>query len=175
MANPFPERPALERFDFTLRSPKAVVGSANRDPEGAMVSPSGLTKVNVTGTECFDGLADDLGIDREKYGVLLGGDKAAHQVSCVIVPLGVPGAVPVRRDEAKTRITLYLHELFKDMPSLRPTSRRWCTLDRIADGKTNDKKNDFIVLNLNTALPRHTTSRKAPASPAAEPPKPEAT
>lgn len=156
MSHPFAGHPAIARFQITTRVPKTVLGVASRDAEGVKLAPTGLTDVNASGTEMFDALASLLGFERDQYGVVLGGDKKRRQICCVIVPAGTTGASPVRRDEERHAITLYLHELFKDMPSLRPTDTRWCRIFREPDGA----EGEFIMIDLNSSLPHRTISGK---------------
>ena len=136
------------RFKKVLRSAKPFRSEINRDPPGALVFPSGLAKFNTGGTGYFLGLAAAVGIDPEEYSVVLGGDEAKKEAAAWVVKPRTEGASPVRRDPTKKTITLYLHEVFKDMPSLRPGSRRWCQVSTEDD----PEEGTCVVISLSIAL-----------------------
>ncbi len=156
-----PESP-LDRFQMVTRSPGKIRGRANRDPEGAKIKPTGVVEVNAAGSELFDRIANELGLDRNKYGVLFGGDSDQGQAAAIVVDSGTFGAAPVRRVKSKNTITVYMTELFRVHPKLRPDSIRWCPLIKEADGEGGH----FVVFSLNVALER--TSSRRRQDPAAE-------
>jgi len=158
MNNPFPDRPKLEGFHFVTRAYVARRGEGIRVPGGAKVTRTGVTPVNVAGTELMNDVAVQPGLEPGKYGVLLGGNEVKRQVCCVPVFGSTQGAAPIRRSGDGRTITLYLNELFADMPRLRPRSTRWCTMERMPDGGGGE----VVLINLNMGLPRNATPRRGP-------------
>lgn len=157
------EKDPLARFKMVTSASKSIRGMANRDPEGAKVSPTGLVEVNVAGTELIDSIAMAKRLDLNKYAILFGGDEETGQAAALVVEPNTPGAKPVRRNTASRTITLYMNDLFREQPRLRPTSERWCALSREPDGRDGH----FIIIHLNVALERRSsTRRKAAEKPA---------
>ena len=61
-----------------------------------------------------------------------------------------------------SRISLYLYEIFKDMPSLRPGARRWCQVSTEDD----PEEGTCVVISLSIALdPKQRKKRQAGAGP----------
>ena len=158
----------LSRFIVPMVNQTPFVGIANRDPMGMLIYPSGRGVANVAGSEALNHLAIDAHLDVERFAVKFGCHEETNQVACFVVDPLTPGAVAVRRDKGHPTITLYMHNLFKDMPKLRPTSKRWCTLSVERDGTTG-----AAIILLGVALARRTISRGTPSGPASATPQPQ--
>lgn len=136
------------RFKKVLRSAKPFRSEANRAPAGGLVHPTGRVNMNTAATEYFVQLAAKENIDPEQYGVVLGGDEDKNEVAIWVVKPLAEGATMVRRDAGKRTITLYLSELFKELPMLRPATKRWCQVSVEEDRE----EGTYVVISLNMAL-----------------------
>ena len=144
----------LSRFIIPMANQTPSAGTANRDPMGILLYPSGRGVVNVGGYEGCNHLAANLHLDVERFAVKFGGHEATNQVACFLVDPATPGAIAVRRNKARKTLTIYMHNLFKEMPRLRPATRRWCAL-----GVETEENSQAMVIYLGVALERRTVAR----------------
>lgn len=148
----------VARFKMVMRAPKILRGRAARGPCGALVSPSGVTDLNVAATELLAKVARANGIEPEQYAAVFGGDEATRQIGCWIVDPKTLGATAVRQNPVKKTVTLYLSEVFVDMPDLQPSSSQWCAIT-----EANEAQSNFIVISMGVALDRRRIKRKVHA------------
>jgi hypothetical protein len=143
-------------LSFETANPVQSINQASRQdsPAGA-VSRSGLTPLNTAATGIIDGLADKEGLDRDHYSVLLGANTAAGVISCHAVRPDTPKAMTFRRNVDDRTITLYLHGVFKDFPTLRPEGRRACRITPTTDANGRP----CAIINLRGGLAKVTTKR----------------
>lgn len=141
----------LEQFQPVLTT-LPLRGSFQRDTEGARVRPSGLTILNMGGSDLVDTAARSQGLEVEKFTMLWAPHKdlATRQVAGLPVAPGTKGSTPVRRRTGKGH-TVYLHGVFKEFPQLSPSSDRWVIMTLEPDGNGGY----FVVLHLNSSLTRN--------------------
>lgn len=130
--------------------PVSSVGAYDQGPTrgapGARVAPSGRTLLNVAGTELVltvSGNPQNI----KNAGAHLGADPKTKEVAGRLVFGTHPKITPVRYHEKERTMTLYLNDIFRDHPQLRPTSEKWVTVSR----STEDGKSVFLI-QLNLAL-----------------------
>lgn len=147
---------AFEGLSFETANPVQSISQESRQdrPAGA-VNRSGLTPLNTAASGIVDGLADKEGLDRDHYSVLLGANKEAGVVSCHAVRPDTPKAMTFRRNVDDRTITLYLHGVFKDFPTLRPEGRRVCRITPTTD--VNGRP--CAIINLRGGLAKVATKR----------------
>lgn len=139
---------------FKLEEP---VNEPNREPAGALVSPTGLTRSNTGGHLLFTKLAQNAGQDPDNFALEYGVSKENKQISFYAVSRLSPGAAPIRRDPARQQTTVYLKPIFKKHSTLRPAVRQECSLYLSVDAHGDE----CLVLPLNTGLDKPVTSRKS--------------
>ena len=148
----------LSRFSKQTKAARRVAGAAHRDPPGILIYPSGRGEANVAGSELIYGLAatSDPPLNVEQFAVLFGGDEETKQVAVWAVDPKTDGATVIRRDKGSATMTIYLHDLFKDMPKLRPAAKKLCTLTT----ETDPVEGTAAIILLSVGLESQKTKRK---------------
>lgn len=138
---------------FVLTQP---IHEAERDPAGALVSTTGLSKANTGGYELVEALVIGMGLDPASFALMCGVNLEDRQVALYPVDGKTAGALPVRRNARRKEMTLYLQPVFKRYKELKPTVRQQggLFLDLDADGE------ECVVLALNTGLDKPVVKRK---------------
>ena len=147
--------PAGRKFQKVPVSTR-IRGTTLRNPPEATVSPTGLTGLNVAGSEEVVELALESGLDPQRLGVAFGVDEAAQTIAVYVANPDTPGTAPVKQNKKNRTFNLYLQELFDKVPKLRPTAKRRCPITRTvdADGAA------CLVISLNASLRTGTAGRR---------------
>lgn len=156
---------ALARFKMVQKAEPVVRGRARRTAPGVIVPSTGTVSVNTAAAELFDSLALEQGLKLDAYGVWFGADVESGHVAAVVVGLKAPGATPVRRDDSRHTLTLYMSSLFEETPEIRPASTRTCHVSREPDGDNGH----YLNINLNAALEPRPVRKRAAKSGSAVP------
>ncbi len=138
----------LPRRFLPAQSESAHAAGPNRDAPGARVTRTGWTRLNVEATRIAIKAAG-YPSDFVSMGVYFRADPAMNEVAGCLVQSGYRGLTPLRYLPKSRAMVVYLHNIFKDFPQLRPTSEKWVSVsERTEDGKT------FFLLQLGLGLRR---------------------
>lgn len=143
--------------EFTRFKAAQPVGVPDRDPPGARVNISGLTTSNSGGTMLLDALVRKQGLSVDDYVLEYGYNLEKMQIALYPAHPKTVGAVKVRRNGDRKETVIYLKELFDQVPDLRPSTRRTCSL--FADTDKNGE--ECVVLALNASLSKRRVPRKS--------------
>lgn len=131
-----------------VRVSTRIRGSTLRNPAGAKVSRTGLTELNVAGTEDLVALATDGGYDPQRMAVTYGVEDEAQNIAVYMASPEDPGAVAVKLNKKNRTVNLYLDDLFDKVSKLRPTAVRRCLVSRTVDAEGQA----CLVISLNASL-----------------------
>jgi len=164
MVNPSEVDPASllpSRF-VPLDSVGAYKEGPGREGPGGRVSTTGRIQLNVSGTGLVLKSAGNP-THPESYGIFWAADLATSEVAGVLLPGTYPKLTPIRLNPKENTMVVYLNDIFKKHPQLRPNTEQSVTVaDRTEQGKT------FFVVQLGIAVRR----TKGPRAGEAESPEP---
>lgn len=146
-----------------VRIKPRLKGSNTQHPSGGTVYPSGRTALNAAATDGFRSVASARGLDPVSCAVQIGVDSQTGVVAIYPVDPKAANAAAVRWTKDKRLATLYLVDVFDEVPELAPSARRQCAVSEGAD--PSGERCLFLSLNV-SLIKRAAGSRKetAPAT-----------
>lgn len=148
---------ALNAFQKVAKS--VPIRSANlRHPSGAKIKPSGMVLCNTEASGEILATSDELAKNLNKTGIEWFVNLANKEVAGQLVSMNTPGVTPIRKAASGT-FTVYMHNVFAEYPSLRPSSRI-----NVPVTVHNDPDGTYIMFQLNMALTTGRGARKVAAA-----------
>lgn len=145
---PGAEKPKGSGTVFTRVKVTEPVTEPDRDPPGCEVTSTGLSRSNTGGFRITLQLVRELGLDPETFAMEYGVSEEKRQIALYPVAATTGGAVAVRKDMERGRLTFYLKPVFKKHPKLKVQRRQQCNMFQDIDSEGEQ----CIVLALGVAL-----------------------
>ncbi len=144
------ELPSVPAQGFKRIAPKRGKGLRRKapPPAWATVTKTGRTVLSVGATALAHAIARESKLDPEAFAVSLGVNENTGVITVEPVPVEAPDATPVRLDKAKGTLTIYLGDVFDDVPDLRPTVTH---RSPVVDGRDPDMHR-CLLITLQTAV-----------------------
>jgi hypothetical protein len=151
-----PSPPDLEPEFTWVDSVRPVNRVIRRDPAGGVLEVTGYLQMNAEGSDMWDGIAVERGLDPETATARFAVNEVNRTVAAFPVASGDKGGTRVVRNDGRQAHVMHLCNVFDEHRSLRPDGKRDVILSRRVgpDGKP------YLLIDLQTAQTKPTGTRE---------------
>lgn len=153
---PVPNPDDLDQEWSWVESDRSANELVRRSPPGAKVETTGLTDYNAEGSDLWDEIVMEHGMQTDTAAARMGVKEATRSVAVVPVAGGAEGATPVVRNDEKHAHSMHMAHVFAKFPSLRPAG----TVRVLVYKQYNKKGKPYLQIAFQTAQAVSTTTRE---------------